>query len=151
MYTKLELKIDSSEPDTRIPDDEEVTEIIEDAFRDGGWNVSAAVLAEDTNDGDALIELARDLRSEHGENPEYDRALIELTNRFLRRTADEIHFTQAAIMADEEDIRTEKLSEAGANVVDALTRLYKLNDGDEAAVGEMMYEIDKAARLNAQT
>lgn len=25
-----------------------------------------------------LVEYARDLRSEHGENPEYDRALVEL-------------------------------------------------------------------------
>jgi hypothetical protein len=49
----------------------------------------------------------------------------------------------------DEDWHAEKLSEAGANVVDALAKLYELNDGDEAAVGEQMYEIDKAARAKA--
>lgn len=31
----------------------------------------------------AILAAARDLRSDEGENPEYDRALVELTARFL--------------------------------------------------------------------
>lgn len=54
-------------------------------------------------------------------------------------------FDRKVIMLDD-DARTEALSETGAKVVDALARLYELNDGDEAAVGEQLYEIEKAAR-----
>jgi hypothetical protein len=34
-------------------------------------------------EGERLIDTARDLRSEHGENPEYDRALVELVANAL--------------------------------------------------------------------
>jgi hypothetical protein len=45
-----------------------------------------------------------------------------------------------------EDRLAERQAEAGGEVASALLRLYHLHDGDEAAVGEQMYEIDKAAR-----
>lgn len=51
---------------------------------------------------------------------------------------------------DAEDERTQILTDAGAEVTDALTKLYELTDGDEAQVGEMLYEINKAARRNAR-
>jgi hypothetical protein len=38
-----------------------------------------------------LIELARGLKSEHGENPEYDRALVELCTDALGMSMDERH------------------------------------------------------------
>lgn len=50
----------------------------------------------------------------------------------------------------QQDERAEALSTAGGEAVVALRRLYRLNDGDEAAVGELMYEIDKAARRTWQ-
>lgn len=34
-------------------------------------------------DNAMIITVARDLRSEDGENPEYDRALVEMTTRLL--------------------------------------------------------------------
>lgn len=45
-----------------------------------------------------------------------------------------------------DDARSQVMVDAGAAVELALRRLYELNDGDEAAVGEQLYEIDKAAR-----
>lgn len=36
-----------------------------------------------------IIEQARDLRSEEGENPEYDRALVELTMRTIGLAEDD--------------------------------------------------------------
>lgn len=48
----------------------------------------------------------------------------------------------------DEDYWAERISAVGADVVEQLTRLYAINGGDEAAVGEQMYEIDKAARRN---
>lgn len=50
---------------------------------------------------------------------------------------------------DEDERRSRLLSEVGAEVTTALTKLYKVADGDAATVGECMYEIDKAARRNA--
>ena len=47
--------------------------------------------------------------------------------------------------SDEEQARMDALSDAGADAVAALARIYELNDGDEAAVGELMFEITKAA------
>lgn len=37
-------------------------------------------------------------------------------------------------------------AKATADAVDALRRIYELHDGDGAAVGELLYAIDKAAR-----
>lgn len=37
----------------------------------------------------AIVSAARDLKSEEGENPEYDRALVELASRVLGVDADE--------------------------------------------------------------
>ena len=45
-----------------------------------------------------------------------------------------------------DEVRNERMTEAGAKVVDALKELYRAVDGDEAAVGEVLYECDKAAR-----
>jgi hypothetical protein len=36
-----------------------------------------------------IIEAAKDLKSEHGENPEYDRALVELSMRVLALSEDD--------------------------------------------------------------
>ena len=44
-----------------------------------------------------LIE-AGDLLSEHGENPEYDRAIVELTTRLLGRSHDEHTVVHTAIV-----------------------------------------------------
>jgi len=35
-----------------------------------------------------LLTVAADLLSEHGENPEYDRAIVELTTRLLGHDSD---------------------------------------------------------------
>ena len=48
-----------------------------------------------------------------------------------------------------ESDKSDAQSRATSAAVDALTRLYELNDGDEAAVGELLYAIDKAARRKA--
>lgn len=47
-----------------------------------------------------LIREARDLRSEHGENPEYDRALVELTSRTLGLTEDDRPLVEAIVLHD---------------------------------------------------
>lgn len=44
------------------------------------------------------------------------------------------------------DAVAERASEISADAVEALKKLYELYEGDEAAVGEHLYEIDKAAR-----
>ena len=64
--------------------------------------------------------------------------------------ADEIRTDiQNVIADDEEDRQYEARAIAGGKVVDALTELYLVCDMDEAAVGEQMYEVDRAARINA--
>jgi hypothetical protein len=40
-------------------------------------------------EGEHLVDAARGLRSEHGENPEYDRALVELVAHAVGMGADE--------------------------------------------------------------
>ena len=50
-------------------------------------------------DAMGLIEAAAGLISEHGENPEYDRAIVELTNDNLARANDEIEETRREIHA----------------------------------------------------
>lgn len=42
----------------------------------------------DVSEGQRLINIARDLRSEDGENPEYDRALVEVVGDFFGYTSD---------------------------------------------------------------
>lgn len=85
-----------------------------------------------------------------GVDPEYTRANVELTNRLLGRTSDEIEQTEAEIREyNDEDYRSQLLADAGGDVEIALRKLYELCDDDEAQVGEMMYEIHKAARRNA--
>lgn len=44
-----------------------------------------------------LVRTASDLRSEHGENPEYDRALVELVNDLLGLSSDNRAETEQAL------------------------------------------------------
>lgn len=50
-----------------------------------------------TSHSHVLIE-AGDLLSEHGDNPEYDRAIVELTTRLLGRSHDEDALVHTAII-----------------------------------------------------
>lgn len=45
-----------------------------------------------------------------------------------------------------EDERQQELLKVGSLVIHSLARLYEVNDMDEAAVGEQLYELEKAAR-----
>lgn len=52
-----------------------------------------------------------------------------------------------ALTEDERDeARHQEVLEAGADLTAALRRLYRAQDGDEIAVGEVEYECNKAAR-----
>ncbi len=91
------------------------------------------------------------------ENPEYLRGQVELiADAFCGLAMDlstRVEVVEEDLARKQNEIEDERSTEraiAGGKVVDALTELYVLVDGDEAAVGEMMYEIDKAARQNAQ-
>lgn len=91
----------------------------------------------------------------HGTDDEGPYVLIEghdahgwtLDGYVLPRLASGLHFGVELTEDQIEDERTQARVDAGADVVDALVKLYELTDGDEAAVGEQLYEIDKAARL----
>lgn len=50
------------------------------------------------------------------------------------------------IAEDEESALQAKIF-AGADVVDALVKLYELHEGDEASIGEQMHAIEAAARV----
>jgi hypothetical protein len=67
-----------------------------------------------------------------------------------KQSAEEI---AEAVKRDEEAIekRDEEVSVAAAKIVSGLRDLYRLYDGDGMAVGEVLYEADKAAaRENAE-
>jgi hypothetical protein len=136
-------------------------ELVEEILANDGLESERVLSASD------VIDVAGGLLEpdEIDDNPEYFRALIELCNQLRGRTADQLDQTVRELRdaaangeqqqvtpdpdQDPDDARAERLSEAGAKVVDALAELYFLNDGDEMAVGEQMYEIDKAARRRA--
>ena len=46
-----------------------------------------------------IVRQARGLRSEDGENPEYDRALVELTARLLGLTDDDLEQVKERILS----------------------------------------------------
>jgi hypothetical protein len=57
-----------------------------------------------------------------------------------------ITFIERSEKPMDEDERAEAVSAAGAKVVEGLKELYRLFDGDGIAVGECVFECDKAAR-----
>lgn len=50
---------------------------------------------------------------------------------------------------EDDDARMQRIMEAGNVVSDALVKLYAACDGDEAAVGEILYELDQGARIES--
>ena len=104
------------------------------------------------------MEYGIDITSEL--NDEFVLPLVEEATRLLAEKLDtgeavtELTAYYAAsgdpiISFDLESDASDAQSRANAAAVDALARLYELNDGDEAAVGELLYAIDKAARRKA--
>lgn len=52
------------------------------------------------------------------------------------------------VATDADEARMQELSEAAADLTEALRKLYEVCDDDELAVGEVEYECHKAARSN---
>lgn len=100
----------------------------------------------DFNDNDI------DTATEH--SPEYLRGQLELIADCFAIPGTYIGGRIEQVRADIEDIiedeKTDQRVQVAAEVTEKLTKLYEVCDGDEAQVGEMMYEIDKAARLNSR-
>jgi hypothetical protein len=101
----------------------------------------------------AIIEAASLFPFEPGVATEYQRGVLELTNRVLGRTQDDLDQTRVEIIAEQDrqtDDRDQHRTDVAAEVTDALRKLYEACDGDEAQVGEIMHEVHKAARLNSE-
>lgn len=58
--------------------------------------------------------------------------------------------TNTDLSGMDDDERAAALSAAGADVVGAVRTVYEMLDGDEAALGEILYECEKTARRTAE-
>jgi hypothetical protein len=105
------------------------------------------------DEGTVLSQAAGLVPYEPGVATEYQRGVLELTNRLLGRDQDDLDKTRIQIIEEQrriDDEHAQLRTDVAAEVTEALTALYDACDGDEAQVGEIMHEVHKAARLGIE-
>lgn len=85
-----------------------------------------------------LIELAQIILADVGN------AVCE--GESIKKACERLSWMDASWAPSVEEARSMEVSEAGAELTEALRKLYRLFDGDGAGVGEVLHECDKAAR-----